>query len=50
VPIRIIFITGQDAEVRQRAMDGGAVDVLDKPVSVEALLEGMSAALGVRQA
>jgi FixJ family two-component response regulator len=49
VPIPVIFMTGRPAEVRQRAMNAGALGVLDKPVSVEDLLEGVSAALEVRQ-
>ncbi len=45
-PIPIIFVTAHgDEETRARAMRGGAVDLLDKPFSDEALLRAVQAAL-----
>jgi FixJ family two-component response regulator len=49
VPIPVIFMTGGTAEVRQRAMNAGAVGVLDKPIRVQDLLAGVASALEVRQ-
>jgi FixJ family two-component response regulator len=41
-----VFITGHsDEEVRRRAMESGAVAVLDKPVDKEVLLEAIERAL-----
>jgi FixJ family two-component response regulator len=45
-PIPIIFITAHgDEETRARALRAGAVDLLDKPFSDEALLGAVQAAM-----
>ena len=45
-PIPVIFITaGDDEATRQRALKGGAVDFLRKPVRREALLSAVHLAL-----
>jgi FixJ family two-component response regulator len=45
-PMPIIFITAHgDAETRTRALRAGAVDLLDKPFSDEALLSAVQSAL-----
>jgi FixJ family two-component response regulator len=45
-PIPVVFITARDDEaLRQRALKGGAVDLLRKPVRREALLRAVHLAL-----
>jgi FixJ family two-component response regulator len=45
-PIPIIFITDlRDAKTREQAIRAGAISFLNKPVSVEALIESLHAAL-----
>ncbi len=47
--VPIIFITAHDDEdARARALKAGAIDVLHKPFSEEALLSGIHTALGQR--
>ena len=44
--IPVVFITGRDDEAtRQRALDGGAVDLLRKPIRRQALLNAVHVAL-----
>jgi FixJ family two-component response regulator len=44
--VAVVFITGRDDEAtRQRALKGGAVDLLRKPVRREALLRALHLAL-----
>jgi FixJ family two-component response regulator len=48
ISIPIIFITGHGDDVRRRALDAGALDVLRKPLSEAALVDDVAAALEVR--
>jgi FixJ family two-component response regulator len=44
----IVMTAFADERNRQRALDGGAVDFLSKPISEEGLLAAINSALGVR--
>lgn len=48
--VPIIFVTAHDNETnRRKALDGGALSVLGKPVNSHALVEAVQAAVGERE-